>query len=108
MPNVDQVRAEATKMWGSVDRFVSDGFGYCVTSNGVVTSWSLNECPSARGSVSESRPLRSTSEKAMPRQPPPARCCGASRRLVARLGSVGAQHSLNETAERLGLTRVAE
>jgi len=46
IPNAEDARAEATKMWGSVARFVREGFGYCVTYNGVVTSWSLNECPS--------------------------------------------------------------
>lgn len=109
MPNVDQVRAEATKMWGSVDRFVSDGFGYCVTSNGVVTSWSLNECPSGKRISVGVETVEEYQRKGH------ATAAAASTLLRCRHEGLVADWDLWESntpsmklAERLGLTRVAE
>ncbi|MGE5579216.1 MAG: GNAT family N-acetyltransferase [Bacillota bacterium] len=109
MPNAEEVRTEATKMWGSIDRFASEGFGYCVTCNGVVTSWSLTECPS-HGRISVG--VETASEY---RQKGHGTAAAANTLLRCRREGLVADWDLWENnipsmklAERLGLTRVAE
>lgn len=109
LTNIDEVRSEAQKMWGTLDRFLKEGFGYCVVSGEAVTSWSLTECPSGdRCSVGVE-----TVEGFQRRGH--ATAAAANTLLRARREGIRADWDLwasNEPslnlAEKLGLTRVAE
>jgi GNAT superfamily N-acetyltransferase len=46
--NVERVRNWAVGNFGSVDRFVSHGFGFCLVHGDVIVSWCMADCVSGR------------------------------------------------------------
>jgi len=109
MANVNELLAEAKKMWGSADRFLSEGFGYCVTSEGAITSWSLSECPSAKRTSVGVETVEAFQGKGH------GTAAAASTLLKCRRDGLVADWDLyvsnvasQKLAEKLGLTKVAE
>jgi len=118
LANVDEVRAEARKMWGSLDRFVTEGFGYCVVAGDAITSWSLTECPSGDridGSAGQFRTSVGVETVEEFRRRGHATAAAASTLLRCRREGIVADWDLYagntpslKLAERLGLTRAAD
>ena len=107
--NVDELRSEALKMWGTVDRFLSEGFGYCVTSEGAITSWSLSECPSGKRTSVGVETVEAYQCKGH------GTAAAASTLLKCRRGGLVADWDCyvsnvpsQKLAEKLGLTKVVE
>jgi len=109
LANVEEVRAEVQKMWGSVEHFLTDGFGSCVTSEGAITSWCLSECPS-RQRTSIGVETVKTHQRKGHGTAAAARTLLKSREngLVADWDCYADNIASQKLAEKLGLSRVAE
>jgi GNAT superfamily N-acetyltransferase len=48
LKNIDKVTSEIKKMWGSIDNFIMNGFGFCLLQGETIACWCLSEFNSGK------------------------------------------------------------